>query len=248
MMGLRAVFRAHGDRPEPRPIMRRTVLIAATAWWLLTFSLNAATWQTDYTAAMQAAKSQNRMGLINFTGSDWCGWCIRLKQEVFDTPEFTQFANNQLVLLEIDFPRSKAQSAAQVQANRSLQQQFGVRGFPTLFLVNSEGKVVQQLGYMPGGPKAFLEELGKSMPVTAMNPGTPAPKATYDKLVLKGITGSAKSPLALINGKTFGAGDSYKVQAGTNTFKVTCVSIAADHAVVQVEGEKETRKLTLGEK
>lgn len=226
----------------------RRILIALAMSLLLSSPASAAQWVNSYDQAVRAAREQNRLVLVNFTGSDWCGWCVRLKKEVFDTAEFDQFANSRLVLLEVDFPQNKPQSAAQRQANQSLQQQFGVKGYPTLFLVSPEGKVVQQLGYMPGGPKAFLGELAKSMPAAPAAPVVPAPKVVYDKLVLKGITGSAKSPLALINGKTFGAGDSYKVQAGTNTFKVTCVSIAADHAVVRVEGEPETRKLALGAK
>ncbi len=254
--------------------MKRIALAAVTFWWLITPPLSAATWLTDHTAALQAAKAQNRLMLINFTGSDWCGWCMKLKKEVFDTAEFDQFANSRLVLLEVDFPQEKRQSLSQKQANQALQQKFGVRGYPTLFLVNADGKVLQQLGYMPGGPKAFLGELAKTMPAAGAPvtqngwvvgeaqpavsaaavaqpavpaaPIIPAAKVAYDKLVLKGVTGSAKSPLALINGKTFGAGDSYKVQAGTNSFKVTCVSIATDHVIVQVEGEKEPRKLLLG--
>lgn len=254
--------------------MRRILLVVA-ALLLTGYSVTAATWQTDYQSALQTARSQNRPVLINFTGSDWCGWCIRLRKEVFDTAEFDQYAASRLVLLEVDFPNNKPQSVELQRANQALQKQFGVRGYPTLFVVDAQGKVLQQLGYMEGGPKVFLGELskvvpaggpetqngwivGQAQPQAAAAPeppakdttsyvpsGTPA-KVIYDKLLLKGITGSASSPLALINNKTFGAGDSYKVQVGAETLKVKCISIAADYAMVQVEGEAEPRKLTLG--
>lgn len=257
--------------------MKRVILAAVAILLSAALPLEAAEWITDYNAALQRAKAENRAVLINFTGSDWCGWCIRLKKEVFDTAEFGQYANSRLVLLEVDFPERKPQTTAQQRANQALQQKFGVTGYPTLYLVNGDGKVLQRLGYMPGGPKAFIGELAKSVPAgggapqqgwiigqadpappaatpAAPEPSAPAPvlmpapKTTYDKLLLKGITGSANRPMALINNKTFAPGDVYKVQVGTDTIKVTCVSIGADHVMVQVDGEAEPRKLTLGAK
>lgn len=244
--------------------------LAVVICLLATLPLSAANWQTDYNAAVQTAKTQNRPVLVNFTGSDWCGWCIKLKKEVFDTPEFEQYAASQLVLLEVDFPERKRQSASQQRANQALQKQFGVTGYPTLYLVDADGKVLKRLGYMPGGPKAFLAELSKGMPggstvvapeapvpVAPVEPEIPeapavplvqAPKMVYDKLLLKGITGSSSRPMALINNKTFSPGDSYKVQVGSETVKVSCISIASDHVMVKLEGEAEPRKLALGGK
>lgn len=231
-------------------------------------SLHAATWLTDYNAALQAAAAQNRPVLIDFTGSDWCGWCIKLHKEVFDQPEFDQYANSKLILLEVDFPNSKPQSDSQKRANQALQQKYGVRGYPTLFLVDAKGNVMQQLGYMEGGPKVFLSELNKGFsqkgappaadvpvpsPAANNNPSplvqtVPAAKVVYDKIILKGITGSATRPLALINNKTFGPGDTLKVQVGAQTMKVRCESITADYVMVQVDEEKDLRKLVVGSK
>lgn len=242
------------------------------ALFIVTFAvspLSAATWLTDHQAAFKAAAEKNRPILVNFTGSDWCGWCIKLRKEVFDTPEFAQYADEKLILLEVDFPERKPQSAAQQRANQALQQKYGVRGYPTLFLLDAKGAVKQQLGYMPGGPKAFLPELdqgvsGKSgrtvAPPTAPTPEPPAPepaqpimsttpvKVTYDRLLLKGITGSANKPLALINNKTFSPGDVMKVQVGEQSLKVRCDSIGKDSVTVYVDEEKEPRKLILGSK
>ncbi|HEY1172784.1 MAG TPA: thioredoxin family protein [Verrucomicrobiae bacterium] len=240
--------------------MRRTIL-AVVVFLLGNFSLPAAHWSTDYNAALKAAQVHKRPVLINFTGSDWCGWCIRLKNEVFNTPEFDEFAKSRLVLVEVDFPNRKPQSAALQQANQALQEKYRVTGYPTLFLVDGSGKVLQQLGYMEGGPKVFIEQLLKTMPaappappktntvVAAHLPASKGPvdKSVYDKLALKGISGTAK-PVALINNKAFTTGDSFKLHLGTASVQVTCVSISADHVMIRVDGETEPRKLVLGAK
>jgi thioredoxin-related protein len=122
-------------------------------------------WLTDVTKAQDQAKKENKMVLINFTGSDWCGWCVRLKNEVFSTSEFAEYSKKNLVLLEIDFPRSKPQTDQEKAANRELAAKYKVRGYPTIIVLDSEGKQIGQLGYMQGGPKAFLgrlDELKKS--------------------------------------------------------------------------------------
>src|SRR6185295_2401553 len=120
---------------------------------------NAANWLTDLAAAQAQAKAENKPLLVDFTGSDWCGWCIRLKQEVFSQPEFDKFASENLVLVEIDFPHHKAQSAAQKQANQTLAEQYGITGFPTVILLNSQGLKVGTLGYEPGGPRNYIEQV-----------------------------------------------------------------------------------------
>ena len=143
--------------------MKRLMLAAVATLLFAALPLGAAEWTTDYNSALQTAKAQKRAVLINFTGSDWCGWCIRLKKEVFDTAEFSQFAGSRLVLVEVDFPQNKRQSGSQQRANQELQQKYRVTGYPTLFLVDGNGKILQKLGYMPGGPKAFIGELSKFM-------------------------------------------------------------------------------------
>lgn len=116
-------------------------------------------WITDFKAAQDQARAENKLVLINFTGSDWCGWCIKLKDEVFSTKQFKDYAAKNLVLLEVDFPRKKPQTPAQKQANQDLQKKYGIRGYPTIVVLDGAGKQVGQLGYMPGGPKAFLGKL-----------------------------------------------------------------------------------------
>jgi len=120
-----------------------------------------ANWLTDFQAAQAEAKSGHKLLLINFTGSDWCPWCIRLDREVFSKPEFAQFAKDNLVLLTADFPRSKALSNEVRKQNYELAQRYSIDGFPTIVVLNSEGRQVGLLGYTPGGPTAFIEELKK---------------------------------------------------------------------------------------
>jgi thioredoxin-related protein len=143
----------------------------------------AAVWQTDLPKAQAQAKAENKAVLINFTGSDWCGWCIHLRKEVFSKPDFEEYAANNLVLVEIDFPRHKAQADSMKKANRALAGKFDVEGYPTVIILNADGKKIGQLGYMPGGTKAFLGELNKSLgklptattPVNARAASTAAP-------------------------------------------------------------------------
>ena len=118
-------------------------------------------WLTDIKQAKEQAASAKKLILVDFTGSDWCGWCIKLDREVFSKPEFKEYADKNLVLLEVDFPKRKELSATQKAHNVGLAEQYGVQGFPTIIVLNGEGKKVGELGYMPGGPSAFLAELDK---------------------------------------------------------------------------------------
>jgi protein disulfide-isomerase len=136
---------------------------------LIAFSLNGLAqekelvWQTDVNKAINISVQTEKPLFFFFTGSDWCGWCKRLVKEVFDKSEFKKWANNSVVLVELDFPRrSKLPEATQKQ-NRELGQMFGVRGYPTVWLVTPEvtnGKVnfnkLGSQGYVAGGPKAWI--------------------------------------------------------------------------------------------
>lgn len=118
-------------------------------------------WQTDVPKAQAQAKTEKKLVMMDFTGSDWCGWCIKLNKEVFSQPEFADYAKKNLVLVEVDFPRSKPQSEAVKKANAALQAKYNVEGYPTIIVLDGEGKKVGELGYEPGGPKAFIAELEK---------------------------------------------------------------------------------------
>ena len=132
-------------------------MVCAATWQLAGAE---ATWTTDLPAAKTAAKKDNKLVLIDFTGSDWCGFCIKMHKDVFSTPEFQNYAKTNLVLVEIDFPSRKAQKPALKKANAELKQKFAIKGFPTYIVLDGDGKQLwEQVGYLPGGPSAFIAKL-----------------------------------------------------------------------------------------
>jgi thioredoxin-related protein len=118
-----------------------------------------ATWLANFEEAQALARSEKKLLLIEFTGSDWCPPCIMLGRQVFSQPEFKNYAAQHLVLLEVDFPRMKELSPKQKAANAGLAERFDIYGFPTVIILDSDGKKIGQLGYMPGGPKPFIAAL-----------------------------------------------------------------------------------------
>lgn len=139
-------------------LMKKLLLVAAVclvAGWVAAADI---TWMTDLPKALDKAKAEKKMVLLNFTGSDWCGWCKKLEADVFSTPEFQKYAEKNLVMVFVDFPNKKALSAEQKKANDALKAKHGVRGFPTIILLNSKGdKVFEKAGYMPGVDKWLAE-------------------------------------------------------------------------------------------
>jgi thiol:disulfide interchange protein len=115
---------------------------------------------TDLPAALNQARSENKLVLLDFTGSDWCGWCKKFDKDVLSTDKFAGYAKTKLVLVTLDFPSHKKLDAALKQANQKLKSRFGVNGFPTFVLLNSAGRELgRQVGYLRGGPDAFIAKL-----------------------------------------------------------------------------------------
>ena len=120
------------------------------------------TWLNDYKRAQQEAKTNNKFLLLDFTGSDWCGWCKKLDKEILSQSQFKDYARENLVLLEVDFPRAKPQNAEVRKQNQELAQQYQVEGFPTIVVLNGDGqKLWQYDGYFPDGLAAFIVQLEK---------------------------------------------------------------------------------------
>lgn len=115
-------------------------------------------WHTDWESAAAESEKSGKPILIDFTGSDWCGWCIRLKEEVFDTTAFQDWAKDNVVLLEIDFPRGVEQSDEVRAQNRDLAYKYDIEGFPTIIFSNSEGKELGRYGYDRGGPSVWTKK------------------------------------------------------------------------------------------
>lgn len=120
-------------------------------------------WLTNFAQAEAQARAENKMLLINFTGSDWCPPCIMLEKQVFSKREFAEYATKHLVLLEVDFPRRKQLSAEQRAANAKLAGEYGIEGFPTVIVLDSSGKPLGKFGYVPGlGPDKVIAVLEKA--------------------------------------------------------------------------------------
>ncbi|MEO6742655.1 MAG: thioredoxin family protein [Chthoniobacteraceae bacterium] len=135
---------------------------AATLAWTLTVSTFAAgdLWVTDFEKAKQTAAAEGKDLLIDFTGSDWCSWCIKLRKEVFDLDAFKAAGPKNFVLVELDFPQNKSKLTKETQEqNTKLQTQFGIQGFPSIVLADAQGRPYAQTGYQPGGPEKYLPHL-----------------------------------------------------------------------------------------
>jgi thioredoxin-related protein len=143
--------------------MKKIAFFALMCWMAGNLAAGEAHWLTSVPEAQALAKKENKIVLMDFTGSDWCSWCMKLDKEVFTKPEFAEYASKNLVLVQVDFPNSKPQSTELQKANKELQAKYNVNGFPTLVAIKPDGTIVwQQVGYMAGGPPAVIAELDKA--------------------------------------------------------------------------------------
>ncbi|MDB6078212.1 MAG: thioredoxin family protein [Akkermansiaceae bacterium] len=117
-------------------------------------------WTTDFEAAKRQAAAEHKDLLIDFTGSDWCAWCIKLDKEVFQKEPFAAKAAEKFVLVELDYPTDKSKQPDPVQVqNQSLLQTYPVSAYPTILLCDEEGMPYAATGYQEGGPEKYLEHL-----------------------------------------------------------------------------------------
>ena len=116
-------------------------------------------WHEDFSRARAIAEQKGRLLLLDFTGSNSCGWCIMLKIEVFETDTFWKWAQENVVLVEVDFPRHKSQPAAVRAQNERLKRKYRdrIRGYPTVLFVKPNGEVVGRSGYRPDGARAWID-------------------------------------------------------------------------------------------
>ena len=145
------------------------------SWWLKVFAgslivlvtsqvvrANDSQWLTDLSKAQEQAKRSRKLVLMDFNGSDWCPACQILRKEVFATPEFREYAKANLVLVDVDFPNKKELPKKQVRANEALVKKFEVEGLPTIIVLDSNGKKLEQKsGYDGQSAKEFIAELDK---------------------------------------------------------------------------------------
>ncbi|MBS0623669.1 MAG: thioredoxin family protein [Verrucomicrobia bacterium] len=128
-----------------------------------TSSTQAITWITDYRAGLQQAQQNHKPIFLYFTGSDWCGWCKKLDQEVFSQPDFAKSVGDKFVFVKLDFPMNRSGSDAQVQQNTQLKQQYGVTGFPTVVLLDAKGNFIAETGYRSGGARSYASYIEQLM-------------------------------------------------------------------------------------
>ena len=117
-------------------------------------------WMSDFEAAKKKAAAEKRDLLVDFTGSDWCGWCIKLNEEVFQHDPFKKGIADKFILVELDYPRDKSKlSEETIKQNEKLQDTYKVKGFPTILLMDAKGRPYAQTGYQKGGPENYVSHL-----------------------------------------------------------------------------------------
>lgn len=149
--------------------MKKALLILFLAFSVLGVKAQEPEWHTDVAKAVTLSEQTKKPLLLFFTGSDWCGWCMKLQKEVLKTPEFAKWAKDNVILVELDFPRKKEQSQELKMQNARLNQFFSVRGYPTVWFANGtkggDGKIsfsaLGSTGYVAGGPATWLDGANK---------------------------------------------------------------------------------------
>ncbi len=147
-------------------------LLSAAAVMTLTTTLQAMQkgWTTDFPAALKQAEKENKHLLVDFTGSDWCGWCIKLDKEVFSQEAFSKAVFDSYVPVYIDFPRDKSKMPPELtKQNQDLAAKYKINGYPTILILDSKGEIVVRTGYQAGGPEAYLKHLNDMKDKAAKN-------------------------------------------------------------------------------
>ena len=141
--------------------MKTISLITAVSLLASSFSFAGGEgWTSDFAAAKAQAAKEGKDLLIDFTGSDWCGWCIKLNEEVFQHDPFKKGVADKFVLVELDYPRDKSKlDEKTIKQNDELKSTYEPRGFPTILLTDASGKPYAQTGYQKGGPEAYVKHL-----------------------------------------------------------------------------------------
>jgi protein disulfide-isomerase len=215
-------------------------------------------WFTDASMAQEKARQEKKALLLDFTGSDWCGWCMKLKREAFDQAEFAEFAKTNLILVEVDFPMHKQLEPAQLETNKRLAASYHVAGYPTLILLGSEGRQLGAVpGYLPGGAHALNERLAGFLKSAASPPNPEQPSAKpvafqpfpreipirYESLALKGISGTKQRRMVLINNASLIVGETATVKVQDQRVEVCCKEIRDDSVLITADGKPLELKL-----
>jgi thioredoxin-related protein len=141
------------------------LLVTVLGFTFLATAARGVEWATDYNLALATAKASNKYVLLDFTGSDWCAYCIQIKKVVFSSHAFVTYARQNLVLVELDFPQRKVLPDKVKKQNALLASRYKVEGYPTVVLLAPNGKVLGQLdgyeGQKPAEVIAWMQKLKK---------------------------------------------------------------------------------------
>jgi protein disulfide-isomerase len=242
--------------------MSRLIALLLLGWSCLSGWGENLEWFTDAQAAQEKAGRENKFVLLDFTGSDWCGWCMKLRSEVFDQAQFASYAQEHLVMVEVDFPRHKPLDADQREANRRLAQKYHITGYPTIIVLIQDGQQVGRTGYVSGGPPAFIaglqpllksttqgdETQSAATPQPARKPAAfaPIPPAVpnhYGALALKGLSGTKDRRVVLINNATMMTGETAAVRVENREVVVCCKEIRDASVLITADGDPMELKL-----
>ncbi|TDE15256.1 thioredoxin family protein [Dyadobacter psychrotolerans] len=128
---------------------------------LTIISIFGSEWKLDFSEAKSQAASEHKMILLSFSGSDWCGPCIKLTKDVFESTEFQTYASQKLVMVRADFPRQKKNQLekSQVAKNEALAEKYNPKGlFPLTVLIDNKGNIVKEWeGYQPSIPNFIAD-------------------------------------------------------------------------------------------
>jgi thioredoxin-related protein len=146
--------------------VRQIVCSSLILGGLLAGNVNAgdALWTTNYAQAQKDAAKAGKSLLMDFSGSDWCGWCIKLDEEVFAHDVFKEAVTKDFVPVLLDYPKDKSKIPADVQAqNKRLMDKYAIafKGYPTVILADAKGRPYATTGYQAGGPEAYLKHLAE---------------------------------------------------------------------------------------
>jgi thioredoxin-related protein len=146
-----------------REIMKKAIFILLFFINICALRAQELVWRNNFNEALQISEQTKKPLMLFFTGSDWCGWCMRLQNEVFKKPEFATWANEHVVLVEVDFPRRSTLSPEIQAQNKKLQEFFEIGGYPTVWFVSAnkdKDKIlfnrIGSTGYIAGGPGVWL--------------------------------------------------------------------------------------------
>lgn len=146
--------------------MQKLIALFVSLFVVSAFTGNAVTasqskinWITNYEDAVNQSKSSSKPMLLFFTGSDWCSWCHKLEGEVLNTDAFYQAAGDKFIFVLLDFPMSGSLPGNLTSQNKELQKRYGVTGFPTIVILDSNQNKIGVTGYRAGGGKQYADYL-----------------------------------------------------------------------------------------